>query len=295
MRRKRILMAAVASLAVMATAAPLAGQSEERTGDPFVQIIPHAEEGFLFIPYHTFQSGTGTTDFNFVSQGGQENLFAFQRFSVEIVLGGNHRVTALYQPLTILTKTVADRNATNGGADVVIGDAVFAPGTPMDLQYGFDFWRVSYLYDFWDGPDTILGAGISLQIRNASIVFSSSDGSARFVSQNVGPVPIIKVRAAHWFTPLFGLDFEADGFYASSAFFNGAARPFTGWVWDAAVSAQTRFLEGSIAFLTVRSIGGGAEGSNAYDSVFATSSGAGAYTKNVLATVAVCLGVSIEP
>ncbi len=271
----------------------LIGAAAVQADEPLIQVAPRAEAGFAAVLYHTFQSGTGTTDFNFVTQGGQEILFPYQRYSVDVVIAGQHALTLLYQPLTIATGTVADRNGTNGGQNVVIGDAVFTPGTPLDLIYGFDFWRVSYLYDFWEGPDTILGAGISLQIRNASISFSSTDGAERFVSQNVGPVPILKVRASHRFTQSFRLDFEADGFYASSAFFNGAARPFTGWVWDASLSAETPFLDKMAAFLTVRSIGGGAEGTNAYDAVFATSSGSGAYTKNVLATLEVSIGVAL--
>jgi hypothetical protein len=115
------------------------------------------------------------------------------------------------------------------------------------------------------------------------------------VSQNIGPVPILKVRAAHWFSPQFGLDFEADGFYASSAFFNGSTKSFTGWIWDAALSAKTAFVPGATAYATLRSIGGGAEGNNSYAYTSATTSSTlFPYTKNVLATAALTLGVSIE-
>jgi hypothetical protein len=189
---------------------------------------------------------------------------------------------------------VADRNGTNGGLPIIIDDATFSPGTLMDLKYGFDFWRASYLYDFARSPETILGAGLSLQIRNASIAFSAVDGSDRAVQQNIGPVPILNVRAAHRFSPRFGLDFEADGFYASSAFFNGSGNPFTGWVWDASLSATTALAPGALAFLVVRSIGGGAEGNNAYSYTSATTSSPGSYTYNELATLAISLGVSLQ-
>jgi hypothetical protein len=260
----------------------------------FVKVLPRAEFGTVAILKHLYQSGTGATRFNFITQGGQDTLFPFQRYTVDLVLAEQHWITLLYQPLTLNTQTVADRNGSNGGLPVTVDDASFAPGTLMDLKYGFDFWRASYLYDFDKNPDTILGAGISLQVRNASIAFTAVNGSDRAVQQNIGPVPILKFRAAHRFSPSFGLDFETDGFYASSAFFNGSGNPFTGWVWDASLSATTYLAPGSRAMLVVRSIGGGAEGNNAYNYVSATTSSPGNYTYNELATLAVSLGLYLQ-
>jgi hypothetical protein len=268
---------------------------------PAVQIIPHFEQGFVGVLYHHYQSGVGGTDFNFITQGGQDILFPYQRYSVELVLGGHSRFTFLYQPLTINTRTVVDRNG-SGTGDIVIDGTAFPSGTPLDITYGFDFWRLSYLYDVSNDPRTILGLGASLQVRNASIVFTSSGlpapGSGptevRAVSQNIGPVPILKMRAAHWFSPLFGLDFEADGFYASSAFFNGATQAFTGWIWDAALSARSQIMANAAAYLTVRSIGGGASGNNAYSYSSSTTSTPGSPTYNALATFAVTLGATIQ-
>lgn len=279
----------LAALLFFAGLAPLAAQDAE----PFIQVIPRTEIGYVAVLSHEYQSGTGGTRFNFVTQGGQDILFPYQRYAVDVVLAGQHRVTLLYQPLTLNTQTVVNRN-TGSVAPIVIDDVSFPDDTVLDLKYGFDFWRASYFYDFARSPDTILGAGVSLQIRNASIVFSSADGTLRTIQQNIGPVPILKVRAAHQFSPAFGLDLEADGFYASSAFFNGSANPFKGWVWDAALTAKTHFTREAVAFLVVRSIGGGAEGNNAYDYSSSTTSTPGSYTYNALATLAVTLGFSIE-
>ena len=272
---------------------PLAAQDKGTGAAPFIQVIPRFEYGWVGVLDHHYRSGAGRTDFNFVTMGGQDTLFPYQRYSAEVVLGGQNRVTFLYQPLTLNTRTVAGRNGTT--QPVVIDDATFFDGTPIDITYGFDFWRVSWLYDFARSPKSILGAGVSLQIRNASIVFTSADAGLgeRSVQQNIGLVPILKARAAHWFTPRFGLDFEADGFYASSAIFNGSGNPFEGWIWDAALSAKTRFTANTSAFLTVRSIGGGASGSNAYSYKSATTS-VNPETYNALATIAVTLGVSVE-
>ena len=280
-----------ALVAVLLAAAGLAPLVAEE--DPFVRVIPRVEIGTVGVLKHLYQSGTGGDLFNFVTQGGQDTLFPYQRYAVDIVLGGRHVVTLLYQPLTLNTRTVVDANPPTVGT-LEVGDASFGAGTPLELKYGFDFWRASYLYDFARSPDTILGAGLSLQIRNASIVFSAVDGSDAAVQQNIGPVPILKVRAAHRFSPYFGLDFEADGFYASSAFFNGSANPFKGWVWDAALTASTAFAPNARAFLVLRSIGGGAEGNNAYDYTSWTTSNPGSYTYNELATLAVSLGFTLQ-
>lgn len=290
---KRTLAPALCVLMLVAGLVPLAAQDAE----PFIQIIPRAEIGTLAVLKHLYQSGDtvgASTLFNYVTQGGQDILFPYQRYAVDVVLAGRHRVTLLYQPLTLNTRTEVDRNGSNGGESVWVDGTEFPIGTPLDLTYGFDFWRASYLYDFAASPDTILAAGLSLQIRNASIVFSSTDGTLRSVQQNIGPVPILKLRAAHQFLPGFGLDFEVDGFYASSAFFNGSGRPFEGWVWDAALAARTTLAPGASAFLVVRSIGGGARGNNAYDYSSSTTSSPGSYTYNELATLALSLGFSLQ-
>ncbi len=300
--RGRILAVLALVMATAAGAAVPAGAAEPALVDafvpagqaPIVQVIPRAELGFLAVLSHVYRVGAGGTQFNFVTQGGQDVLFPYHRYTAEAVIASRHRVIFLYQPLTINTRTVAGRNGTSTGP-IVVDDAAFPVGTPIDATYGFDFWRLSYLFDFARSPATILGAGVSLQIRNASIVFTSVGLSPaqRAVQQNIGPVPILKVRAAHWFSPFFGLDFEADGFYASSAIFNGATQPFEGWIWDAALSARTHFAPHATAFLSVRTIGGGANGSDAYGYESATT-GVNPETYNALATMAVTLGLSLE-
>ncbi len=262
--------------------------------EPIFRIVPHAELGFVSVLNHVYRVGTeanGNTTFDFVKQGAQDVLFPYARFSVDAIVASQHRFTVLYQPLTIKTQTVAGRNGTGA---VQIDDVLFAPGTPLNLTYGFDFFRLSYLYDFIAEEASQLGIGLSFQLRNANIDFSSADGLQRVVQNNVGLVPIIKIKAAHRFAPEFGIDFEADGFYASSAVFNGAGRPFEGWIWDAALRLESQLIEGATAFLSIRTIGGGASGNNAYDNVTATTS-SGAETYNSLATLAVTLGVSLTP
>lgn len=257
-----------------------------------LKIIPRLESGYLGVISHYYRVGNaadGNTMFNFVTQGGQDVLFPYLRFSVDAVLWDRHHVTFLYQPLTVSTRTVAGKNGT-GPVQI---DGVNFGTKPVNITYGFDFYRISYLYDFIANGITELCAGVSFQLRNANIVFESDDGSQRTVQNNVGLVPILKFRAGHWIAPWWGLEFDADGFYASSAIFNGSGRPFEGWIWDAALSLKARVFERTTGYLTLRSIGGGASGSNAYDNVSATTSSQKA-TYNALATYSVTLGISYE-
>lgn len=294
--RSRLIPVLVAFLAAAATAFSAdetPASKEPAPSKPFVQVIPHAEYGFAAVLSHVYQSGSNSTRFNFLSQGGQDTLFPYLRLSMDLVLGQRNRLTFLYQPLTLNTRTVVGRNNTTSGLPLVIDDVTFPVGTPIDISYGFDFWRVSWMWDFIKADDTILAAGVSLQLRNANISFTSVDGTRRTVSQNIGPVPILKVRAARWFNPHFGLDLEADGFYAAGAVLNGSGKAFEGWVWDASLSAKTRLAPKAAAFITLRSIGGGAQGNNAYSYVSSTTS-VNPFTYNALATMALTLGVSIE-
>jgi hypothetical protein len=270
------------------------------------QIVPHYETGALAILSHLYQSGGNSTGiagsgatsdgaiFDFIKQGGQDILFPYQRLSVDVHLGEANILTFLYQPLTLNTKTVVGRNGTK--APVVVDGVSFPSGSVLDLVYGFDFWRGSWLYNFAPGPGEILGAGLSLQVRNATISFTEVDGNSklRAISQNIGPVPILKARYAHWFAPEFGIDLTGDGIYVASAFFNGSTKDFAGWLWDVSLSAKTSFVEGSTAFLTLRSIGGGAQGNNAYEANTATTASASSYSYNALATAALTLGFELE-
>jgi hypothetical protein len=257
-----------------------------------LKVIPHIDLGYLGVISHYYRVGTeadGNTMFNFVSQGGQDILFPYQRLSIDAILWDRHHVTFLYQPLTVSTRTIAGKNGT-GKVQI---DGVDFGTKPINITYGFDFYRVSYYFDFVANGITEICAGVSFQLRDANIVFESDDGAQRTVQNNVGLVPILKFKAGHWIAPWWGVELDADGFYASSAIFNGSGRPFEGWIWDAAFSLKAKIFERITSYLTFRSIGGGANGSSAYDNVSATTSSQKA-TYNALATFSVTLGFSYE-
>jgi hypothetical protein len=91
--------------------------------DSPIQVFAEVETGFVKVLSHTFQSGDTGTNFNFVTQGGQEILFPFQRVTLGANLGDRHLISALYQPLTIETE-VTFRDA------VTIDGVTFKADTP---------------------------------------------------------------------------------------------------------------------------------------------------------------------
>ena len=133
--------------------------------DAFIKIIPTAELGITKVLFHTLQFGNDGYVFDYVNNGGQEILYLFERYSVDAVLAGRHTLTFLYQPLTLETQTRVPAGLTGG---IKIDDTVFPAGSALDLKYGFDFFRFSYLFSFLNTERFMLGAGLSLQLRHPS-------------------------------------------------------------------------------------------------------------------------------
>lgn len=247
-----VAILAAAALLVLAYP-PSAVASPEPAEAPFVQLRTIAEVGMLAPLKHSIRYGAEGSRFDYLDEGGQDNLFPVFRFSAEVTLAARHTIILLYQPLNLETKVTAGRT-------LRFDDTTFAAGTPLDLRYGFDFWRVSYLYDFFADPDQELSLGGSLQIRNATIAFSAVDGSGRVDRRDIGPVPALKLRGRYHFDSGFWLGGEVDGIYAPVKYLNGGESDVEGAILDLSVRAGYRVVRGVDAFVNVRYLGGGAEG-----------------------------------
>ncbi len=250
-----------------------------------VTVSLETEAGAVKVAYHTYRVGADGYNFDFVANGGQEILYPFQRYTATVGFLDRHQVQFLYQPLELATQTVADES-------FKIDTTTFLAGEPVDVVYSFPFYRLTYLYDFIEG-DAVLSAGAALQLRNASIRFTTVDGSKRAVSQNLGPVPAFAIAGKLPFDNGLFAGFEATGLYASSAFINGANFEFEGSILDASVRAGARVDERAEFFVNLRFLGGSAAGVSEYPSVYWTQS-TEKDTSNYLATVTVTLGATLE-
>lgn len=242
-----------------------------------VTLDANVEFGGLAPLYHHIQLGRSGTEFDYVAAGGQDVIFPFARLSVELGLT-RHHIIFLYQPLELETEVTLTQPLSVDGL-------TFAAETPMDLRYGFPFYRVSYLYDVAAGERLELSLGGSLQIRDATITFTSADGAERRSNRNVGPVPALKARARYWLGSGWYLASEVDGFYAPVKILNGGKSDVVGAIIDASLRAGYQLSPRATGFLNVRWLGGGAEGTgDAKD----FSDG---YTQNWLQFLSVSLGV----
>jgi len=188
--------------------------------------------GGLAVLSHRVTFGRQGTDFNYVRDGGQDNLFFVWRLSVDLELN-RHTVVFLYQPLELDTRAQLAR-------ELVLDEERFAPGTPMTFKYGFPFYRVSYLYDLTPAPRFELAVGASVQIRNATIEFASLDGQQLKSYRNIGIVPLLKLRGRYTLDNGVYFGAEIDGIYAPIPGANGSDNKVTGALLDASLRAGAR-------------------------------------------------------
>ncbi len=242
----------------------------------------HAELGALLPASHTLQFGRNGTSFDLVHEGGQGTLFPFVRLSADVDSGPRTTWVFLAQPLDLRTEAELR-------GPLVVDDHTIAAGTPVDIRYGFTFYRGSYLGDVLGDPDRELAFGASLQIRNAVIGYTTVDGAYRTMKRNIGPVPLAKMRlrlpvgATGWWGA------EVDGIYAPVRYFNGSDTDVEGALIDASIRGGIDLGRGTDAFLNVRYLAGGASGTS--DDPDPGSDG---YTANWLQFVSLSLGATVR-
>ncbi len=275
------MLVAVSALSLLSFADAHAQAPPERAA---VTVQTRVEVGFLDVLSHKVQFDRGGTYFDYVERGGQDTLSFFTRASVELGLGQSqrHRVVFLYQPLEL-------NSAVTLTQPLVVDGETFEANTPMNLQYAFPFYRASYMYDVASSDAWEVGLGASLQLRNATITFTSADGTQRRSNRDVGPVPILKARVRHntpsgWFFAT-----EIDGFYAPVKYINGGDSDVTGAIVDASVRAGYRINMDLEGYLNLRWIGGGSEGTSDNTEGFGDG-----YSKNWLNFFAVSLGFNYD-
>ena len=243
------------------------------------------EMGFIGVLKHNIQFGRQGTKFDYVHDGGQNVLFPFRRMSAELHLKPRHTIVLLYQPLDVRTEAYLVK-------PLVIDTDTFSAGTPMNLRYGFDFYRVSYQYDFWSEPERELAIGLSLQVRDATISFVPKDGSNARVYNDLGPVPILRFRGRLPVTGSSWVGTEIDGFYAQGKVVTGSTNvesSFRGAILDASLRYGMSLNESVDAFINARYIGGGASGQQAKPQYRGDG-----YTDNWLGTVSLSVGFYIK-
>lgn len=220
-----------------------------------VQFRGVAEFGFLSVLSHRIQFSKSGTDFDYVENGGQDVLFSATRFSAEMDVGKRNTFILLYQPLRIETQNLLEN-------DLNVDNLTFPDSTGIKCLYDFPFYRASYLRQLLSENSRYkLAIGLSLQIRNATISFESTDGSRYRTNRDVGLVPALKLRGEANVTERYFIGLEADGIYAPVSYLNGSDNEVVGAILDASVRAGAKVQLGTL-FVNARYLGGGATGTS---------------------------------
>jgi|GEM_PF-5822311 hypothetical protein len=155
--KNRLFAAAAVMTLLLAMGALSASASEKK---PIFKA--HFEIGWLSVLDHKIQFGNDGTYFDYAAGGGQDNIYAVTRMSLDLRLSRRGTLVFLYQPLALETKAILQAPLRVDGLD-------FPAGTPTRFVYLFPFYRLSYLHDFSKNPATELSLGLSLHIRNAPL------------------------------------------------------------------------------------------------------------------------------
>ena len=251
--------------------------------DTHIQVRGIAELGYLAVLDHKVQFSNAGTYINYVEEGGQDVLFPVSRLSLELEFNQKHIITLLYQPLRLESTALLKR-------DLLIDELLFPAGTSVDFLYNFPFYRLSYMKELLPNNERFNFAwGASLQIRNATISFESTDGSLFRSNRDIGPVPLLKFRTRYNVNDRTYTEVEADGFYAPISYLNGSDNEVVGAILDLSLRQGLHITENVGAYLNLRYIGGGAVGSSDDD----PGPGDG-YVRNWLNFLTVTTGFSYE-
>jgi hypothetical protein len=235
-----------------------------------------AEGGFIGVLSNFGQFGADGTRIDFRKSAGQDSLLFYTRWSAELEIGRRHTLVFLYQPL------LSDGVRTPS-ADERYDGVTFTAGGPVRTEFGFPFYRLSYLYEVAQGPTGHLAFGFTGQLRNADYRFTRLDGTAFSRSSSVGFVPALKARGELAVARSAWLGFEVDGIYAPISVLNGSDNETVGAIVDASIRAGVRVLDRSDVFVNLRYLGGGATNEDPQD-----------FAKNWLHYLFVGLGASLD-
>lgn len=220
-----------------------------------VQFRGIAEFGFLSVLSHQIQFSKSGTNFDYVENGGQDVLFPATRFSAEMDIGKRNTFILLYQPLRLETQDLLEN-------DLIVDNLTFPDSTGITCLYNFPFYRASYLRELLsENPRYRLAIGLTLQIRNATISFESTDGTRYRTNRDVGIVPALKLRGQAHVTDRYFIGLEADGIYAPVSYLNGSNNEVVGAILDASLRAGAKVKPGTL-FVNARYLGGGATGTS---------------------------------
>ncbi len=152
--------------------------------------------------------------------------------------GRRHALRFVYQPLGF-------SGAGSFASPVLFAGGTFAPGAPVESDYKFDSYRLTYRYLFYESSTWRLSAGATAFIRDAKVELRQAGSTA--TDSNVGFVPLLSVNVEYHFAPRWMAVVDVDGLVAPQGrAFDAAAKIRHDLTDHWSISAGYRTFEGGV-------------------------------------------------
>jgi hypothetical protein len=175
------------------------------TSAAFGQFGFDVETGGVFPGYNDVRiPGKGGTLFSLTNELKTESSI-FVRGRVLYSFGSRNTLSVLVAPLTVKASGKIP-------TAVQFQDKTFGANTPLDAEWKFNSYRLTYRYDFARSEEIEFGLGLTAKIRDAKI--SLSGGGASSTKTDLGFVPLINFRFLWNASSTVGFLVEADALAA---------------------------------------------------------------------------------
>jgi hypothetical protein len=160
-----------------------------------------------------FENGLATSGYNDVQIPGDtgtrfsltDDLKTDSSYFFRIRFGyrwkSGHNISVFAAPLTLYAAGQVDK-------EIVFFEEIFPPNTPLNAQYTFNSYRLTYRYDIVRKPKWQVGIGFTGKIRDAVVKVEGGGKSSE--KTNVGFVPLLNFRILWQFQENWGILLEGD-------------------------------------------------------------------------------------
>ena len=196
--RRVIHAAAVAATMGLALAAPARGQE----GRPTPRLELEVEAGPVWQSRNTAQipNDESATRFSLVSVVGKGPWTAVRGY-VTWNVNERHGLRLLLAPLSI-------RESGTLAQPVRFAGQSYAPGTPVEAEYTFNSYRLSYRYRVRETTRTSAWVGFTAKVRDATIALEQGATASR--KDDLGFVPLLHLAGEWRMTPRWFATVDAD-------------------------------------------------------------------------------------
>jgi hypothetical protein len=189
------------SQALLATAVLLLAGVPSLRGQSSNRWFVDFETGGVFPGYNDVRiPGNAGTRFSLTDDLTSESALFF-RLRAGFRFHPRHTLTVLFAPLSI-------SGSGSLGFPLHYNGLSFPAGTPLDSDYKFNSYRLSWRYGIKEGGKLRFGLGLTAKIRDAHIEISGGGQTTR--NSNVGGVPLLNFLLEWRFSPLLRILFEGD-------------------------------------------------------------------------------------